>query len=107
MTATAASESVQATEIKQTPLPRWQLLTVFLVQLAEPITATVIFPFAPEFIRRTGITGGDETKTGYYAGFVVSSPLVLHWIRLTHSRDLGIRLLYCGIVERILLGPLV
>ncbi|PBL04129.1 major facilitator superfamily multidrug-resistance, DHA1 sub-family [Armillaria gallica] len=89
MTATAASESVQATETKQTPLPRWQLLTVFLVQLAEPITATVIFPFAPEFIRRTGITGGDETKTGYYAGFIESafyiaeSLSVFYWGRLS------------------------
>ncbi|KAK0218324.1 major facilitator superfamily multidrug-resistance, DHA1 sub-family [Armillaria nabsnona] len=89
MTATTASESVQATETKQTPLPRWQLLTVFLVQLAEPITATVIFPFAPEFIRRTGITGGDETKTGYYAGFIESafyiaeSLSVFYWSRLS------------------------
>ncbi len=64
--------SSDGTEVaSRTPLATYQLFVVFLVQLAEPITATVIYPFAPEFVRRTGITGGDETKTGYYAGLIV------------------------------------
>lgn len=56
----------------QTPLPWFQLFVVLLIQFAEPITATVIYPFAPAFVRRTGITGGDEKKTGYFAGIIVS-----------------------------------
>lgn len=56
---------------KPTPLPIFQLLSVYLIQLSEPITATVIYPFINEFVGRTGITKGDETKTGYYAGFIV------------------------------------
>ncbi|KAF4614258.1 hypothetical protein D9613_007947 [Agrocybe pediades] len=58
---------------KPTPLPVIPLLSVFLLQLAEPITATVIYPFVNQFVRETGITRGDETKTGYYAGVIESA----------------------------------
>jgi hypothetical protein len=54
-----------------TPLPKLQLFSVFLIQIAEPLTATVIYPFINQFVRETGITGGDEKKTGYYAGLIV------------------------------------
>jgi len=53
------------------PLPLSQLISVFLIQGAEPVTATVIYPFINQFIRDTGITKGDEAKTGYYAGIIV------------------------------------
>ncbi|KAJ7585665.1 major facilitator superfamily multidrug-resistance, DHA1 sub-family [Mycena floridula] len=72
---------------KQTPLPMFQLSVVFLLQFAEPITATVIYPFIPQFVRSTGITQGDEAKVGYYAGiiesvFFLSEGLsVYHWAR--------------------------
>ncbi|KAG7444819.1 MFS general substrate transporter [Guyanagaster necrorhizus] len=103
MTATEAGESVQSTETKRTPLPRWQLLIVFLIQLAEPITATVIFPFAPEFIRRTGITGGDETKTGYYAGLIESAFFLAECLSVFHWGRLSDRV---GRKPVLLLGPL-
>ena len=64
--------SVEDRKIERTPLPKLQLLIVFLIQFAEPITAMVIYPFVNQFVRETGINGGDETKTGYYAGIVVS-----------------------------------
>lgn len=54
-----------------TPLPWGQLLIALLVQFAEPITGVVIFPFINQFVRETGITGGDETRTGYFAGIIV------------------------------------
>jgi len=63
-----------------TPLPKLQLFSVFLIQAAEPITATVIYPFINQFVRETGITGGDEKKTGYYAGLIV---------RIFYMRDLA------------------
>ncbi|KAF8969121.1 major facilitator superfamily multidrug-resistance, DHA1 sub-family [Flammula alnicola] len=58
---------------KPTPLPKFQLLSVYLIQLAEPITALVIYPFINQFIRETGVTNGDERRTGYYAGVIESA----------------------------------
>lgn len=65
-------EAVEATEEKRTPLPKFQLSLVMLIQFAEPITALVIYPFINQFVRDTGITKGDDRKTGYYAGIIVS-----------------------------------
>jgi hypothetical protein len=56
---------------KPTPLPKLQLFSVFLIQTSEALTATVIYPFINQFVRETGIIGGDEKKTGYYAGLIV------------------------------------
>jgi hypothetical protein len=56
---------------KPTPLPKFQIFIVLLIQFAEPITALVIYPFVNQFVRETGITNGDERKTGYYAGIIV------------------------------------
>ncbi|KAJ6470245.1 major facilitator superfamily domain-containing protein [Mycena vitilis] len=55
-----------------TPLPKLQLTIAVLIQAAEALSATVIFPFVPQFVRDTGITGGDERKTGYWAGVLES-----------------------------------
>ncbi|KAF5379659.1 hypothetical protein D9615_005771 [Tricholomella constricta] len=82
-----SSESSQQDELipKRTPLPKFQLFLVFLVQFAEPVTATVIAPFVNQFVRDTGIIGGDERKTGYYAGvigsvfFFAEALTVFHW----------------------------
>jgi MFS family permease len=74
-------------QAKQTPLPKLQLAVLLLIQAAEPITATVIYPFIPEFIRSTGITGGDEKKTGYYAGVVVRAPDLFERYELSHADD--------------------
>jgi hypothetical protein len=52
-------------------VPRLQLFVVLLIQISEPITATVIYPFVNQFVRATGVTKGDERKTGYYAGLIV------------------------------------
>ncbi|KAJ7183241.1 major facilitator superfamily multidrug-resistance, DHA1 sub-family [Mycena filopes] len=58
---------------RRTPIPKLQVAIVFLIQFTEPITALVIYPFVVQFVRDTGITGGDETKTGFYAGFLESA----------------------------------
>lgn len=55
-----------------TPLPKFQLFIIFLIQFAEPVTATVIYPFVNQLIRETGVIRGDERRTGYFAGIVVS-----------------------------------
>ncbi|KAI3605734.1 major facilitator superfamily multidrug-dha1 sub-family [Moniliophthora roreri] len=88
---------------RTTPLPKLQIILVLLIISTEPITATVIYPFIPEFIRLTGITNGDEKRTGYYAGviesmfFVTECLVVFHWGRA--SDKMGRRPI-------LLLGPL-
>ncbi|KAJ3898999.1 major facilitator superfamily multidrug-resistance, DHA1 sub-family [Lentinula edodes] len=56
-----------------TPLPKMQIFLTLLIQLSEPITAMVIYPFITKAVRRTGITEGNEKKTGYYAGVLEST----------------------------------
>ncbi|EKM76100.1 hypothetical protein AGABI1DRAFT_102557 [Agaricus bisporus var. burnettii JB137-S8] len=57
----------------RTPLPKFQLFLVMLIQVAEPITGLVIYPFINQFIRDTGVTKGDDRKVGYYAGIIESA----------------------------------
>ncbi|KAJ3843657.1 major facilitator superfamily domain-containing protein [Lentinula raphanica] len=57
---------------ERTPIPKLQVSMVLLIQLSEPIAATVIYPFVNQFVASTGITHGDEKKTGYYAGMIES-----------------------------------
>ncbi|KIK60234.1 hypothetical protein GYMLUDRAFT_43976 [Collybiopsis luxurians FD-317 M1] len=56
----------------QTPLPKRQIFLTLLIQLSEPITAMVIYPFIIKAVHGTGITQGDEKRTGYYAGIIES-----------------------------------
>src|SRR4051812_27601912 len=70
---------------KRTPLPVFPLLIIFLIQFAEPVTATVIYPFINKLVRDTGAVGDDERKVGYFAGIIVRH---LHSIPLTARRDL-------------------
>jgi hypothetical protein len=68
------TSTVSTKDEQPTPLPKFQLFIVFLIQFAEPVTATVIYPFVNQFIRETGVINGDERRTGYFAGIVVSAP---------------------------------
>lgn len=40
----------------------------------------MIYPFIIGAVRSTGITHGDEKKTGYYAGVIVGLPVHTHRI---------------------------
>lgn len=77
----------QVEALPPTPLPKMQLFIVLLIQFAEPVTATVIYPFVNQFVRETGVTGGDERRVGYYAGavesifFIAEALTVVHWGR--------------------------
>ncbi|KAE9402492.1 member of major facilitator superfamily multidrug-resistance, DHA1 sub-family [Gymnopus androsaceus JB14] len=74
---------------QRTPLPWFQFTLVLFLQLSEPLTSQVIYPFLPQLIRDIGITGGDETKVGYYVGllqslfFLTQALTVLHWSRIS------------------------
>ncbi|KAJ7017084.1 major facilitator superfamily domain-containing protein [Mycena alexandri] len=62
-----------AASTSRTPIPKFQLFILLLIQFAEPMCGLVIYPFIVQFVRDTGITGGDEAKTGFYAGLIESS----------------------------------
>ncbi|KAG6807315.1 hypothetical protein H0H92_008033 [Tricholoma furcatifolium] len=54
----------------RSPLPWSQLTLLLLLQLAEPLTSSVIYPFAPQLVRDIGITDGNESRVGYYVGLM-------------------------------------
>ncbi|KAF8217624.1 major facilitator superfamily multidrug-resistance, DHA1 sub-family [Mycena galopus ATCC 62051] len=87
----------------RTPLPKLQLTITMLIQAAEALSATVIFPFVPQFVRDTGITDGDERKTGYWAGVLESVFFVAEFLSVYswgHASD------RFGRRPILLLGPL-
>ncbi|CEL60262.1 Protein ZINC INDUCED FACILITATOR-LIKE 1 OS=Arabidopsis thaliana GN=ZIFL1 PE=2 SV=1 [Rhizoctonia solani AG-1 IB] len=72
--AEAASSSTQPQNKSKTPtpLPVKQISILLLMQLSEPLSYTVIYPFVAQLVNETGITGGDGSKVGYYAGMIES-----------------------------------
>ncbi|KAJ7150848.1 major facilitator superfamily multidrug-resistance, DHA1 sub-family [Mycena crocata] len=88
---------------RPTPLPKLQLTIAILIQAAEALSATVIFPFVPQFVRDTGITGGDERKTGYWAGVLESVFFVAEFLSVYSWGRASDRL---GRRPVLLLGPL-
>ncbi|KAF5379817.1 hypothetical protein D9615_005697 [Tricholomella constricta] len=96
-------EDTNRTPTSKKPFPVLQLTIIWLIQFAEPVSNTVIYPFINQFVGETGVTDGDETKTGYYAGIIESAFFfaeclsVYHWGRL--SDKIGRR-------PVLLLGPL-
>ncbi|KAF9075116.1 major facilitator superfamily domain-containing protein [Rhodocollybia butyracea] len=95
--------SVRPVQPGSNPLPKFQLFLLLLIQVTEPITAEVIYPFIIGAVRSTGITHGDEKKAGYFAGiiesmfFLAECLTVFYWGRLSD--------LY-GRRRILLLGPL-
>jgi hypothetical protein len=87
---------------KATPLPWTQFSIVLFLQLAEPLTSNVIYPFMPQvrwsfilqsslwlipppllrhahtqLIRDLGVTNGNDAAVGYYVGMMVRNMLCL------------------------------
>lgn len=87
--------------MQSTPLPKFQLFLTLLIQLTEPVTATLIYPFIA--IAVSGFTQGDEKKTGYYAGIIVRIPSV-YFQQHVLIFPTGIGFLYLRIVVSVQLG---
>lgn len=85
------------------PFPLVQLIILILIQISEPVTSTVIYPFVNQFVRDTGITRGDEKKTGYYAGIIESIFFLSECLSVYHWGRLSDRI---GRRPVLLLGPL-
>lgn len=49
-----------------------------MAQMTEQLSGTVIYPFMPQMVARTGIINGDEKRTGYYTGILVSIELLFY-----------------------------
>ena len=56
---------------RETPIPWAQFSLVLFLQLAEPLTSQVIYPFIPQLIREIGVTNGDEIRVGFNVGLIV------------------------------------
>ncbi|KAG5353038.1 hypothetical protein C0989_011006 [Termitomyces sp. Mn162] len=87
------------------PFPAFQLAILFLLKLTEPINSTVIYPFVNQQVRDTGVTRGDESATGYYAGIIASRVLFL-FVAMAYFCT-GVNLLLCGMYECLSLGTTV
>ncbi|KAG8679132.1 hypothetical protein FRC08_017200, partial [Ceratobasidium sp. 394] len=76
-------------DAKPTPLPRLQVSILLFMLLSEPCTAAVLFPFINNLVYEVGITNGDKSKVGYYAGlieslfFITESLFILQYGRLS------------------------
>jgi MFS family permease len=83
------SMTTTATAVHYTPLPKKQMIALSFLLLAEPIAATVIFPFINQLIVEIGVTHGDEKKVGYYSGLITSfffaaqAVFIFQWGRLS------------------------
>ncbi|KAI6042028.1 major facilitator superfamily domain-containing protein [Pisolithus marmoratus] len=84
---TSAGVQHESPKATRTPLPWRQLSILILLQLSEPLTSQLIAPFLPQLIRDVGITHGDDSRIGYYAGlvhslfFVSEACTIFHWSR--------------------------
>ncbi|KAJ7690122.1 major facilitator superfamily multidrug-resistance, DHA1 sub-family [Mycena rosella] len=67
-----ADDGIREISRKRAPIPKFQVAIVMLIQFSEPIAALVIYPFIVQLIRDTKVTGGEESKTGFYAGLLES-----------------------------------
>ncbi|EJC99920.1 MFS general substrate transporter [Fomitiporia mediterranea MF3/22] len=82
-------DAKERTSDKETPIPWGQFSIALVLQLAEPMSSQVIFPFVPQLVRETGVTGGDDKKIGHFVGimesvfFVTQALTVLHWSRIS------------------------
>ncbi len=76
------------------------------MQFCEPITATVIFPFVFRLVNETGVTKGNEDRTGYYAGIIVRSSSFLLAFLCTAVRSIwtGVDVLSCRDSLRLAMG---
>ena len=103
----SATRPVQPSSSEPTPLPKLQLFAVYYIQFGEPLAASVIYPFVVQLVRETGITGRDEAKTGYYAGFIVRYRYRLKPPSPTDPSTQGIYLFRCGRPDRVVVGACV
>ncbi|KAG2737162.1 MFS general substrate transporter [Suillus brevipes Sb2] len=81
------SESEQPTA--KTPLPWDQFWIILFLQLSDPLSSQTLAPFIPQLIRDIGVTHGDESQVGHYAGILQSSYFAAHVLTVFHWSQLS------------------
>ncbi|KAG2138611.1 major facilitator superfamily domain-containing protein [Suillus bovinus] len=73
----------------KTPLPWDQFWIVLLLEMPDLVTSHTLAPFIPQLIRDIGVTNGDESQVGHYAGILQSSYYVAHALTVFHWSQLS------------------
>ncbi|KAF8350832.1 major facilitator superfamily domain-containing protein [Amanita rubescens] len=65
-----------------TPLPKFQLATLCISRMIDPIAFTQVFPYINEFLASLHVADNDPSRIGFYSGIVESSYAVVQlcWI---------------------------
>ncbi|KAG1872085.1 MFS multidrug-resistance DHA1 sub-family [Suillus tomentosus] len=73
----------------KTPLPWDQIWILLLLEMPEIVSARTLAPFIPQLIRDIGVTHGDETQVGHYAGILQSSYYAAHTLTIFYWSQLS------------------
>ncbi|KAG2106601.1 major facilitator superfamily domain-containing protein [Suillus discolor] len=73
----------------KTPLPWDQFWILLLLEMPDFISSGTLAPFIPQLIRDIGVTHGDETQVGHYAGILQSSYYAAHTLTIFHWSQLS------------------
>ncbi|KAG1858620.1 MFS multidrug-resistance DHA1 sub-family [Suillus tomentosus] len=73
----------------KTPLPWDQFWILLLLEMPDFLSSGTLAPFIPQLIRDIGVTHGDETKVGHYAGILQSSYYAAHTLTIFHWSQLS------------------
>ncbi|KAG1798072.1 MFS multidrug-resistance DHA1 sub-family [Suillus plorans] len=73
----------------KTPLPWNQFWILLLLEMPDFLSSRTLIPFIPQLIRDIGVTHGDESQVGHYAGILQSSYYAAHTLTIFHWSQLS------------------
>ncbi|KAG1789526.1 major facilitator superfamily domain-containing protein [Suillus plorans] len=73
----------------KTPLPWDQIWILLLLEMPELLSSRTLAPFIPQLIRDIGVTHGDESQVGHYAGILQSSYYAAHTLTIFYWSQLS------------------
>ncbi|KAG1796430.1 major facilitator superfamily domain-containing protein, partial [Suillus plorans] len=73
----------------KTPLPWDQFWILLLLEMPDFLSSGTLTPFIPQLIRDIGVTHGDESQVGHYAGILQSSYYAAHTLTIFHWSQLS------------------
>ncbi|KAG1814989.1 major facilitator superfamily multidrug-resistance, DHA1 sub-family [Suillus variegatus] len=73
----------------RTPLPWKQFSIILFLEMLDPLSSQTLAPFIPQLVRDIGVTHGDESQVGRYAGIIQSSYYAAHALTIFHWSQLS------------------